>query len=332
MTKAPDRLDRAMDFWDRHATQPFLIGHKSLSLLSASIAVLRDHETFAIEHIHAVILAITLCEAQIRDCLRLAIDAPFIDFNFNNSLVKDIRLDVSLLLSFREHRFSIGEFFAVNISISTVERFWTGADLSFPGYDLPVCFSGWTQAAGLPSPASFDETKAALALVFAQRNQYVHEFTDVTASYIGTAENVAQTLAALNAVSLLLNFFQHLKEGQYDRAYSETAPSRAKVGKQLNALRGEIRQKLDELDTLLRGAPPTEYAYEAYEVRRAIFAFQAAHNDYLSSLSRLIAYGMGPGTIVNDFVYGAHLDALQEFDQRLKAILEHQRLLRGADS
>lgn len=65
MAKIPDRLDRATDFWDRHATHPFLIDHKSLSILETSIATLNEVKTFSLEHTQAIIFAITLCEAQI---------------------------------------------------------------------------------------------------------------------------------------------------------------------------------------------------------------------------------------------------------------------------
>jgi hypothetical protein len=36
---------------------------------------------------------------------------------------------------------------------------------------------------------------------------------------------------------------------------------------------------------------------------------------------------MGPGTITYDFIYGAHLEELQRFDDRLVRAIEHQKQL-----
>jgi hypothetical protein len=325
MARNPQQIDRAADFWDRHTQGTYLVDEKSLAALETAIDALQAKATFSLEHIQAFTLAVSVCEAQIRDCIRLALDAPYMTIDTNNPLIKDVNLDYTLLNSVRDRHFSLGEFFALNISISTISRFLTGAALGFPGYDLPNAFADWDVAKAQNPPVTFDDLKAALAFVFEERNRYVHEFSELIAADIGKPHDNERSLAPLRLVLLLLRFIQHLKTNQYSGAYNEHHPSRGRVGKELNDLSAKIADELDELDAILRNSKPDARLPEPLEVRKAIAALRSTHSEYLFRLSGFIYYVHGPGTIVHDFIYGSHLEELQRFDERIARALGVQK-------
>jgi hypothetical protein len=180
-------------------------------LLNDSITAIERATTLSLEHVQALVLAISLCEAQVRDCMRLAIDAPFMEIDIENPLIKDVKLDLTLLNSVREHHFTLGDFLALNTSISTTSRFWAGAELGFPGYDLAHSFATWDYVQTLQPPVTLDEAKASLALIFTERNRYVHEFSELTARSIGAAHDNERFVKALKQVLLLLRFLQNLR-------------------------------------------------------------------------------------------------------------------------
>jgi len=328
MARNPQQIDRAAEFWDRHTQGAYLVDDKSMAALESAIDALQAKATFSLEHIQAFTLAVSVCEAQIRDCIRLALDAPYMTIDTDNPLLKDVNLNYTLLNSVRDRHFSLGEFFALNISISTISRFLSGAALGFPGYDLPKAFADWDAAKAQKPLATFDDLKASLAFVFEERNRYVHEFSELIAADIGRPHDNERLLVPLRRVLLLLRFIQHLKTNQYSRSYSEHHPSRGRVGKELNELSAKIGDELDELDTILRNSKPDPLLPEALDVRKAIAALRSAHSEYLFRLSDFIRHVHGRGTIVQDFIYGAHLEELQRFDQRIAWALEVQRARR----
>jgi hypothetical protein len=55
-----------------------LVDEKSLAAFEAAIDVVEGKPTFSLDHIQVFTLAISVREAQIRDCIRLAFDAPWI--------------------------------------------------------------------------------------------------------------------------------------------------------------------------------------------------------------------------------------------------------------
>jgi hypothetical protein len=332
MAKSPERLDRAAEFWDRHLAQPYIIDDKSLSLLGGAIDALKGKGTFSLEHIQALVLAVSLCESQIRDCIRLAIDSSYMEIDPDDPLIKEVKFDFQLLKSVRDRRLSIGGFFAVSTPISTVSRFWNGAKLSFGGYDLPASYEHWDDALKGDPAIAFDDLKASLSVVFDRRNRYVHEFSRLVADAVGEALEDDRLTAALEHVLLLLRFFQYLKTNQYGGLYSETAPRRKEVGKELNELSRKIASEFEKLDAILREAKPVgrRFRHDPQEVRKAVFALRAAHADYLSQLGSFIYYALGPGTITYDFIYGAHLAELERLDQRLGSAIEHQQRLNDA--
>src|SRR4029077_10331686 len=113
MARKPERIDQTIEFWDRHSPQLYLVEEKSLALLDTAIEQLKAKTSFSLEHIQALVLTVSLCESQIRDCIRLAIDAPFMEIDSDNPLIKEVSLDFKLVKSVRERRFSLGEFFAL---------------------------------------------------------------------------------------------------------------------------------------------------------------------------------------------------------------------------
>jgi hypothetical protein len=135
-------------------------------------------------------------------------------------------------------------------------------------------------------------------------------------------------LVPLKRVFLLLRFVQHLKTNQYSGAYTEDHPSRGTVGKELNQLSLKIKNEVDELDAILRTSEPDPHLPEAVTVRRAISAFRSAHSDYLNRLSTFYYFARGPGTIVNDFIYGAYLEELQRFERHIAEGVKNQQLRR----
>jgi hypothetical protein len=159
VAKSPKQIDHAADFWDRHLARPYIIDDKSLSLL---------------DHMQALVLSVSLSESQIRDCIRLAIDSPFMQIDPENPLIKEIKFDFRLLNSVRDRRLSVGGFFASNTSISTVSRFWHGAELGFSGYDFLASYAQWDDIRKGDPAVAFDDLKSSLAFVFTERNRYVH--------------------------------------------------------------------------------------------------------------------------------------------------------------
>jgi hypothetical protein len=163
MAKSPQQIDHAAEFWDRHLAQPYIIDDKSLSLLDAAIASLKAKSTFSLEHIQALVLSVSLSEGQMRDCIRLAIDSSFMQIDPENPLIKDVKFDFRLLNSVRDRRLTVGGFFALNTSISTVSRFWHGAELAFSRYDFFASYANWDDVRKGDPAVAFDDLKSSLA-------------------------------------------------------------------------------------------------------------------------------------------------------------------------
>src|ERR1700744_1733451 len=102
MARNPQQGDRATEFWDRHTRGAYLVDQKSFAVLESAIEAIEGKSTFSLDHIHAFTTAISVCEAQIRDCIRLAFDTPWMPIDTDNPLLKDIRPDYTLLNSIRE--------------------------------------------------------------------------------------------------------------------------------------------------------------------------------------------------------------------------------------
>ncbi|MGA7074111.1 hypothetical protein [Bradyrhizobium sp.] len=334
MARNPQQIDRATEFWDRHTRGSYLVDEKSLAALESAIEAIEGKPTFSLDHMNAFILAISVCEAQIRDCIRLAFDTPGMPIEADNALFKDLRPDYMLLNSIRERRVSLGEFFAHNISISTIERFFSGAEFGLPYADLAADYTIWEIAKAQAPQVAFSDLKASLAFAFERRNRFVHEFSEMIASEIGKPhENERQTVSLRN-VLLLLRFVQYQKTSHYSRAYSELHPVRGEVGKQLNLLSAKIQSEFDGIEALLRirKSRPDLHLPEAVEVRRAVAAFRNAHNEYLTRLSQFYRAVHGPGTIVGDFVYAAYLENLQQFEKHVDWALYQTRFIHDPSS
>jgi hypothetical protein len=329
MARNPNQVDRATEFWDRHTRGSYLVDEKSLAALESAIEAIEGKPTFSLDHVQAFTLAISVCEAQIRDCIRLAFDTPWTPIDTDNALLKDVRPDYTLLNSIRERHVSLGEFFALNVSISSVERFLVGAALGLPRTDLADTYPAWDVAKALNPPVAFNDLKASLAFAFEQRNRFVHEFSEMIAAEIGKPHDNERLTVPLRNVLLLLRFVQWLKTIHYAKGYNETSPTRGPVGKQLNALSAKIQGELDELEALLRirKSRPDVRLPEAFEVRRAIAAFCNAHNDYVIRMEDFFHTVWGPGRRVADFVYAAHLEDLEVFEKCIDWALKQTRFI-----
>jgi hypothetical protein len=67
---------------------------------------------------------------------------------------------------------------------------------------------------------SFSDLKASLAVVFTERNRYVHEFSRLIADSIGETHDNERFTLVLEHVYLLLRLFQNMKMGQYGGLYT----------------------------------------------------------------------------------------------------------------
>jgi hypothetical protein len=326
MARNPKQVDRATEFWDRHTRGSYLVDEKSLAAVESAIEAIEGKPTFSLDHIQAFTLAISVCEAQIRDCIRLAFDTPWTPIDTDNALLKDVRPDFTLLNSIRERHVSLGELFALNVSISTVERFLLGATLGLPRTDLADTYPTWDVAKALNPQVTFNDLKVSLAFAFEQRNRFVHEFSELIAAEIGKPHDNERLTVPLRHVLLLLRFVQYLKTVHYSKGYNETSRTRGEVGKQLNVLSAKIQGELDEIDALLRirKSRPDVRLPEPFEV---IAAFCNAHSDYLIRLEDFYHAVYGPGTIVRDFVYAAHLEDLQQFEKHIDWALKQTRFI-----
>lgn len=327
MAKTPDMIDRAIQFWDRHASYPYLIDERSLALLETSVTQLKGIEQLRLEHFQALVLCVALCESQIRDCVRLAIDAPFMDIDIENPIIKDVRLDIQLLSTLRHRHLTLGGFFALSISISTVSRFWSGLEFGFKGYDLPSSVTAFATAR-LPG-ITFDQIKSSLAFTYSERNRYVHEFSKLIADSLDKPFENVKFVTALEHVLLLLRYIQDLKTNQYSGKYNAVAPSRKEIGKELNALTEKMSAEYNELDALLRAYeqryPISPRYHPPQDIRKSVYALRTSHSEFLFRLSAFVYYALGPGTIVHDFIYAAHLDQLKLIDGWLSEALRHQQ-------
>jgi hypothetical protein len=329
MARNPQQVDRATEFWDRHTRGSYLVDEKSLAALESAIEAIEHKSTFSLDHIQAFTIAISVCEAQIRDCIRLAFDTPWMPIDTDNALLKDVRPDYTLLNSVRERHVSLGEFFSLNISISSIERFLSGAALGLPRTDLADTYSTWDFAKALNPQVAFNDLKGSLAFVFEQRNRFVHEFSEMIAAEIGAHHDNDRLTVPLRNVLLLLRFVQYLKTMHYHKGYSEASPSRGAVGKELNVLLAKIQGELDEIDAQLRirKSRPDVHLPEPFEVRRAIASLCNAHDDYLVRLEDFYHAVWGPGSIVRDFVFAAHLEDLQQFKKHIDWALKQTRFI-----
>jgi hypothetical protein len=86
MARNPQQIDRASEFWDRHNRGSYLVDEKSLAALESAIEAAEGKPTFSLDHINAFTLAISVCEAQIRDCIRLAFDTVSRESNLSTKI------------------------------------------------------------------------------------------------------------------------------------------------------------------------------------------------------------------------------------------------------
>jgi hypothetical protein len=88
--------------------------------LEGAIDAVENKPTFSLDHIQSFTLAISICEAQIRDCIRLAFDTPYMTIDTDNPILKDIRPEAARKV--RQRRFVLdGE--AVVLGVDGISDF-----------------------------------------------------------------------------------------------------------------------------------------------------------------------------------------------------------------
>src|SRR5262249_55973801 len=150
---------------------------------------------FTLQHVQALNLAVSLCEAQSRDCLRLTIDDRNSELDVKSEFL-DIKIDTGFMNHMRSRRLTLGEFVFINTGISTIERLWAAIAFCFSD-NYAVSFHSWYVERGR-SEDEFGKLKASLAWVYLERNRYVHEFFDETALALGQSGTSAIVAAHLN--------------------------------------------------------------------------------------------------------------------------------------
>lgn len=331
MAKATDRIDRTIEFWRTRRIRKFLLTQKTIELLKTSISAL-DRQQFTLQHVQALNLAVSLFEAQLRDCLRSAIDGRYVDFDAKSEFL-DIKIDVGFINQMRSRRLTLGEFVFINTGISTVERLWGAMSFCFPYYDYD--FRSWYEERGR-SADEFAERKTSLAWVYSERNRYVHEFFDDTALALGKSESLALVVAHLSHAYDFLTFVQRLKESTFSFEYPEDHPSWGETGKAINETNKRIEQLIMQITDLLPlfpTEPEVGYSEDYIEALRSCLTNLIATSEEYTGARVEFAYTtFGPGgTARNDIAAASHLAALQELESILTAGLESVRYQTSAE-
>jgi hypothetical protein len=333
MAKGTDRIDRTIEFWRTRRIRKFLLTQKTIELLRTSIEAL-DSRLFTLQHIQALNLAVALFEAQLRDCLRLAVDNSGSELDTKSEFL-DIKIDAAFINQMRSRRFTLGEFVFINTGISTIERLWGAMSFCFPDdlYGHADAFRHWCEEKGR-SPYELAELKASLAWVYTERNRYVHEFFDETALALGESDNLTVVAVHLGHAYDFLMFVQSLKEERFSYEYPEDHPSWGKTGKAINQTNKrieELRVKITDLLPLYTKDDEEDYK-DLYggtyieSIRSSLTRLISASEDYTDARVDFAMLAYGPsGTARNDIAAHTRLAALEGLESTLTAGLEDMR-------
>src|SRR5688500_10650607 len=109
MRKSPERIARAVKFWRNNRAKTLLLTESTIDLLKTLNNSLRKRKRFSLAHVQALSLAVSLIEAQLRDCLRLRVDDLRTELDSESAFL-DIKIDPALFDQMRARRLTLGEF------------------------------------------------------------------------------------------------------------------------------------------------------------------------------------------------------------------------------
>jgi len=230
-----ERVERAIKFWDDKPPSKFLLSEQTICLLDDSLQRLKDQETLSVDHIHAIILSISLVEAQIRDCIRLRIDDYAIPADLEHQALRDeLNIDVSLFASLRGNKFSLGEFIIINLNVSTVSHLISAMDFCFgPKEHQEIHLKSLIERGRMPD-VSIQKIYKSIAVAFDLRHRFVHELFDFTASKIGSVIDAKAIFVAIRDIYQFLIWTQAFKRDLFSGDFAELETPRGETGKAIN--------------------------------------------------------------------------------------------------
>jgi hypothetical protein len=324
MAKA-DRFDRAVEFWRTRRIHKFLLSQTTIDLLKHSIDALQG-DTLTLAHVQALSLAVSLFEAQARDCLRAAIDSRHRDLDVKSEFVSDIKIDPALFSLMRSRRFSLGEFVFITTGISTLERLWSAVTFSLQ-FDHSLAFPAWLESSGR-SRYDLKELKSSLAWIYLERNRFTHELFDDTARALSTSTSGDICRLHLSRGYEFLTYVQSEKCDHFSSEYDEHNTRRGEIGKEINDTNRRLdalaKQMHERLDTYPRDEE-SGFTDDYIETVRDTFSnFIEIAEEFAHARVNLASYFFGPrGTIRNEIAAGTHHAALQEIERLVKGAVEN---------
>src|ERR1700694_53685 len=133
------RIERALEFWRDKRIQRVLLSDGTIAVFGKLVSQCASIRIFSFEHAQALVMAVSLLESQIRDCIRLAIGDVRSPIDLDHPFLKDLSIDASLFAPLRDRSFTLGEFVFLNTGVSTVPQLWSAMEFCFP-IKLDVAF------------------------------------------------------------------------------------------------------------------------------------------------------------------------------------------------
>ena len=319
MARDIERLNRIIDFWSARSSKRFLLTQEAIQLLGEAILRIGKAKNFTLEHAHALSLAVSLLEAQMKDCLRLAIDDHhrFID---EKSEFLQVKIDPQLFRHFRSRRLSLGQFVSANTAISSIDKLWNAISFCFPN-DLGASYNSYIEEHGLSNASSLPNIKAAIARVFEQRNIFIHELFDHIAAQIGSAPNSGTLISDLRDAHNFLIFLQALKQRDFNRDFWEQHPSYGSVAKKLNATNARLDVLTEEILKLIHTIKEQhgdDYTWHSNGLLEHFTVLNSVSDEYFYALSSFRAMCVTEGTMANDFLVYNLLQEAEQLEDHLK--------------
>ncbi len=328
-TKKGQRIKKTIEFWENSPPTKFAVSEKSISFFKKQIAELADHNSLSAKHLHAAVIAVSLIEAQIRDCVRVRIDDVRLSIDFDHKFFKNkVNPDATLLENLRGYKLSLGEFVVANINISSVEDVWSAIDFCFGDDKRQLsCFSKWCAECQVGRDIQVNSIKTSLSAIYQERNKFVHELNDHMVGHLGFAK-ASSLNSALHGAALFVEWVQWVKIGEFSDKAPELETPRGQVGKQINETINRIENKLKRIHEFLNTAKPkTKRDLDNLEeLRRALRKTYLLHRDLLECYAEFIYYAVGPGTLAADTAWGRRLIDLESYEHLLNRAIEHKKI------
>lgn len=317
MAKAAERITRAIEFWRNKRPHRLLLTEPTINILKKTSDSLDKKKRFGMGHIQALSLAVSLFEAQMRDCLRLRVDDLNSELDYNSEFL-DIKIDSLLLDEMRSHRLTLGEFVFINTGIPTIEKLWRAIEFCFP-FDISHTLNDWLSQKAV-SLYSIDDLKSSLAWVYIERNKFTHEFFDSTAKTIQTFEQREQFQTNISRAYEFLMFVQELKRTHFVYELEEGHPSWGATARKINRANARIAKLIEGISDFIQSIQPADSTEEiqAERLRASFFHVLSIYEEWIEAIVTFSYSSFWPGTARNDVATFVRLDELRRFKQRLK--------------